>query len=130
MQSCAFCGAWCKIVPFLDNSPVWCFIYIFFIFQWLKKKSANLFSLKIKSSEKKNVYINYFHRNLKFLKIESQKIRKIVMRKFAIISSSLIFKISMALQLRFQLNSVYLKLYNILRRKELKANYFFENLDH
>ena len=37
------CGAWCKIVPFLCNSPICCFFNIFLVFQWLKRKSTNLF---------------------------------------------------------------------------------------
>jgi len=55
------CTWWCKIVPFLCNSPVWGFLKIFFeiyIF-WIsivpKKKPRNFFSLKIKSSEKEKV---------------------------------------------------------------------------
>ena len=50
------------------------------------KKSANLFSLKIKSLGKQKFVYKLF------LSIESQKIRKIVIRKFAIFSPLLIFK--------------------------------------
>jgi len=47
-----------KLYSFLSNSPVWCFINIFlkicnfFGTSMAQKKSANLFSLKIKNSEK------------------------------------------------------------------------------
>ena len=29
LKKSVICGAWCKIVPFLCNSPVWCFFNIF-----------------------------------------------------------------------------------------------------
>ena len=87
------CIAWCKIVPFLCNPPVWCFFNFFLV---LKRKSANLFFLsKSKVQKSKIVYINYFYQDLKMFKDwikESQKICKIVIRKFTFLSSVLIFK--------------------------------------
>ena len=59
-----------------------------------KKIREPFFLSKLKVQKSKNVHINYFHRNLKIFKDwikESQKIRKIVIRKFAIFSSGLIF---------------------------------------
>ena len=91
------CGAWCKIVPFLCNSHVWCFFFnifwkfvIFLVLQWPKRKSANLFSLKIKSSEKQNYVFKLFLSKSKFFTDwfkELQKIRNIVVGKFASFSS-------------------------------------------
>ena len=56
-----------------------------------KENPRTFFSLKIKSSEKQNVYTNYLYRNLNFLKIESKN-RKILIGKFVIFSSGLVFK--------------------------------------
>jgi len=61
-----------------------------------QKKIREAFFLSTSKVQKsKNVYINYVYQNLKNFKHwikESQKIRKIVMRKFAIFSSGLVFK--------------------------------------
>ena len=90
------CGAWCKIVPFLCNSSLWCFFNISwnsFIFLIFKKNGESFFLSKLKV-QKAFLHINYFYRNLKkfqdWIK-ESQKIRKIVKRKFPIFSSGLSF---------------------------------------
>ena len=61
----------------------WKFL-IYLVLLWSKKKIRTLFSLKRKSLEKQNVYINYFYQNLKFYKdwiTEPQKIGKIVTKK-------------------------------------------------
>ena len=77
-----------KLHLFLWNSPVWCFFDVFWKFviffgtPMAQKKSANLFSLKIQSSEKQ-FFKNWI--------IESQKIPKIVIRKFTIFSSGIMF---------------------------------------
>ena len=63
-------GAWCKIVPFLCNSPVLCFFqYLNFFFGTLAPKTPrNFFSLKIKSSGKQNCVYILFLSNSKILK--------------------------------------------------------------
>ena len=90
------CGAWCQIVPFLCNSClVFFFQYFlkicnFLVLQWPKRKSANLFSLQIKSSEKQNYVFKLFLSKSKFFTDwfkELQKIRNIVVGKFASFSS-------------------------------------------
>ena len=68
-----------KICNYFFGTPV----------QWPKRKSANLFFLrKSKVQKSKNLYRNYFYRNLKsfndWIK-ESQKIRKIVIRNSQIL---------------------------------------------
>ena len=53
------------------------------------------FLSKFKVQKSKNVYIYYFYQNLKFKKdwiTDSQKMRKIVIRKFKIFSFGQIFK--------------------------------------
>ena len=71
-------------------------ICIFFWYSNDPKKNREPFPLsKSKLHKSKNVYINYLYRNLKFHKdwiTESEIIGKIVIRKFAIFSSGLIFK--------------------------------------
>ena len=71
-------------------------LLIFFGTPMARKKIREPFFLsKSKVQKSKNVYRNYFYRNQKFYKDwtkESQKIRKIVIRKFAIFSSGLTFK--------------------------------------
>ena len=96
------CGAWRKIVPFLFNSPLWCFFNIFWKFvnffgnpMAQKKIREPFFLSKSKVQKSKNVYINYFYRNLKFCKdwiTESQKNRNIVRRKFAFLICGQIVK--------------------------------------
>ena len=56
-------------------------VWFFLVFQWPKRKSVNFFFSQKKVQKSKNVYINYFYRNLKYFNDwikESQKIRKIV----------------------------------------------------
>ena len=83
VKKSVICGTLCKIAPF-------------FVTPMTQKKIREAFFLSTSKVQKsKNVYINYVYRNLKKFKHwikESQKIRKIVMRKFAIFSSGLIFK--------------------------------------
>ena len=75
------CIAWCKI---FCATLLYGVFSIFFLV--LKRKSANLFFLsKSKVQKSKIVYINYFYQDLKMFKDwikESQKICKIVIRKF------------------------------------------------
>ena len=83
-------GAWCKSF-FVHLSCVVIFQYflknlIFLVLQWHQKNPQTFFSLKIKSLGKQKFVYKLF------LSIESQKIRKIVIRKFAIFSPLLIFK--------------------------------------
>jgi len=69
--------------------------YFFWYSNGLKENPLTFFLSKSKVQESKNVYINYFYRNLKFFKdwiTESQIIHKIVKRKFTIFSSGLFFK--------------------------------------
>ena len=74
-QKSVISGAWCKILPFLCNSPIWCFFNIFWkfliflVFQWLKKIREPFFLSKSKVQKSKYVYINYFNRRPKFYKI-------------------------------------------------------------
>ena len=91
VKKSVICVAWCKPVPFLCNYPVW-WLFIYFL------KICNFFlvlqSLKIKSSEKQKCAFILFSLDLKFFKdwiTESQKMCKIVIRKFAIFSSATIF---------------------------------------
>ena len=94
---------WCKIVPFLCNA----FFELYGIFKnivwnlfWYSdgpnKNPRNFFSSFNSNVQKcKNVYLYDFYQILKFYQYwnnESQKIRKIVKRKFAIFSSALVFK--------------------------------------
>ena len=89
----------CKIVPFLCNSAVWYFFNIFwklFIFfgTTMLKNHTTIFSQN-QSSEKQNCEYTLFLSNSMFNKdwiTESQKICKIVIRKFPIFSSGLISK--------------------------------------
>ena len=53
------CGAWCKIVPFLCNYPVWCFFFHYF----LKICNFVLYS----NGPKENLRI-FFSQNQKFIK--------------------------------------------------------------
>ena len=85
-------GVWCKIVPFLCNSPLWYFFPQSFIFlnffgtPMVKRKTVKLFFSQNQKFRKAN--------SLKFNKdwiTESQTICKIIRRKFPIFSSSLIF---------------------------------------
>ena len=68
------CRAWCQIVPFLCNSPVWCSFNVFRKFSIFlycngpKKNPQTFFLSKSKVQKSKNVNINYFHWDLKFYK--------------------------------------------------------------
>ena len=69
-----FAAPGAKLYSFLCNSPVWCFsiffenLQFFLVLQWPQKKSANLFSLKIKNSEKQKCVNKLFLSKSKILK--------------------------------------------------------------
>ena len=86
-----------KFYLFLCATLLWgVFFSICWIFEiWLQKNPRTFFLSKSKVQKSKNVWINYFNRNLKVLKdwiTKSHKFRKIVKIKFAIFSSGQIFK--------------------------------------
>ena len=66
VKKSAIWGAWCKIVPFLVEFSCMVFLilfenlYLFWYFNGPPKKSANLFSLKIKGSEKQKCVYKLF----------------------------------------------------------------------
>ena len=68
----------CDLRHLMQNCTFFVQLSMFFlVLQWPKRKSANLFSLKIKSSEKqKCVYKLFLSKSKNFLKIESKNHRK------------------------------------------------------
>jgi len=100
-------------------------VFIFFGTSMARKKIREHFFLsKSKVQKNKNVLINCFYPNLKFYKdwiTESQKICKIVIRKFAIFSSVIIFTENFfSLVLKVSTEQRILNTLEWLRRKELE----------
>ena len=66
VKKSVICGACCKIVPFLCNSPVWCFInnfgkiFIFLVLQWPQKIRMYTFLLFWTSDfERKRMFADF-----------------------------------------------------------------------
>ena len=113
------------------NSPVWCFFQYFlktcnyFGTTMVQKNQRTFFSLKIKNSEKQKCVHKLFLSKSKILKRLNHRISDNLQnfnQKIRNFQFWYIFYGNIVFQwfLKFQLNSVYLILQNLLRRKELE----------